>query len=154
MKKNLLTLVLCAFAFGLGFGINNIALSELNASKVAYIDVSKLLSASKVIKSAEDTKRKQTEDMLKWYDTASADIRKQQTQEGKNSLIQKYEAQLTTKKNNIKDAYAKKIQEADKQIDGVITQKAKELGYDLVFRKESLLYGGNDITSQIVPLVK
>ena len=76
MKKSLLTLVLCSFAFGLGFGFNNIAFSNVAASKVAYVDVTKLLSASKALKSAEDARTKQTQEMLKWYDSASADIQK------------------------------------------------------------------------------
>lgn len=154
MKKNLTTLALCFFAFGLGLGINNVAFSDIQASKVAYINVSKLLTSSKAIKAAEDAKTKQTQDMLKWYNTASADIQKQKTEEGKKALIKKYEAQLTTKKKTIKDSYAKKINEVDKQLETVIKQKAQAMGYDLVLRSDAVLFGGNDITSSILPLVK
>ncbi|MBQ8847762.1 MAG: OmpH family outer membrane protein [Candidatus Gastranaerophilales bacterium] len=154
MKKSLLTLVLCSFAFGLGFGINNIAFSDVQASKVAYVNVGKLLASSKSIKAAEDARAKQTQDMLKWYDTASADIAKQQSAAGKQALIKKYEAQLTAKKKSIKDAYAKKINEVDTQLDNAIKTKAKAMGYDLVFRSDALLFGGTDITSSILPLVK
>ena len=93
--------MMCAFAFGLGFGINNIAMSENPAQKVAYVNVAKLLSSSKALKAAEDTKTKQTKEMLKWYDTASADIQKQSTPELKQQAIKKYEAQLTQKKKTI-----------------------------------------------------
>lgn len=154
MKKNLLTLMMCAFAFGLGFGINNIAMSENPAQKVAYVNVAKLLSSSKALKAAEDTKTKQTKEMLKWYDTASADIQKQSTPELKQQAIKKYEAQLTQKKKSIKDTYAKKVNEVDSQLSGIIAQKAKEMGYDIVFRSDAVLFGGNDITSSVVPLVK
>lgn len=154
MKKSLTTLALCSFAFGLGFGFNQIAFSDAAAPKVAYVNVGKLLAASKTIKAAQDTQAKQTQEMLKWYNTASADIQKQQTPAGREALIKKYEAQLTTKKKSIKDAYTKKVTEVDNQLDSAITQKAKALGYDLVFRKESLLVGGVDITDQILPLVK
>lgn len=154
MKKSLLTFVLCSFAFGLGFGLNNAAFSDIQASKVAYVNVGKLLTTSKALKAADEAKAKQTAEMLKWYDTASADIQKQQTAAGKQALIKKYEAQLTQKKKNIKDSYAKKVSEVDNQLDGIITQKAKDMGYDLVFRKDALLFGGTDITSSILPLVK
>ncbi len=154
MKKNLVTLLLCTAMFGIGFGINSTAFSDIKTSKVAYVDVSKLLAASKTIKSAEETRAKQTKDMLAWYNTASADIKKQSTKAGKEALIKKYEAQLTQKKKTIKDTYAKKINEVDKQLDKLITDKAKGLGYDLVFRKDALLYGGTDITDQILPSVK
>ena len=154
MKKNLVTIALCAFAFGLGFGVNNIAFSNINPAKVAYINVDKLVAASKTLKSAQETQAKQTKDMLAWYDKASADIQKQQTKAGKDALIKKYEAQLTQKKKTIKDGYQKKVKEVDTQLNTIISQKAKAMGYDLVFRKDSLLFGGTDITAQILPLVK
>ena len=154
MKKNLITLVLCSFAFGLGFGMNNVAFSDAAGKKIGYVNVGQLLTASKALKAAEDQKVKSTTEMLKWYDTASADIQKQQTADGRKALVKKYEAQLTQKKKNIKDTYAKKVDEIDKQLDNAISTKAKELGYDLVFRKDSLLFGGDDITSSILPLVK
>ena len=155
MKKNLLTLALCFFAFGLGFGFNNVAFSDGGAGfKVGYVNVSKLLESSKALKAAEEQKAKATNDMLKWYDTASADIQKQTTPEAKKNLIKKYEGQLTQKKKSIKDAYAKKVLEIDKQMDSAINQKAAAMGYDLVLRKDAVLFGGEDITSQILPLVK
>jgi len=154
MKKNLLTLALCSFAFGLGFGMNNIAFSDVTPSKVAIVNVPKLLEASKTLKAAQDAQLKQTKDMLKWYDTASADIQKQSTKAGKDALIKKYEDQLTKKKNSIKDAYSKKVSQVDDQLSTAISTKAKAMGYDLVLRKDSVLFGGTDITAQILPLVK
>ena len=154
MKKNLLTLALCSFAFGLGFGMNNIAFSNIAPSKVAIVNVPKLLEASKALKAAQDAQLKQTKDMLKWYDTASADIQKQTTKAGKDALIKKYEAQLTQKKKTIKDAYAKKVNQVDTQLDNAITTKAKAMGYELVLRKDAVLFGGTDITAEILPLVK
>ena len=154
MKKNLLTLALCSFAFGLGFGLNNIAFSNVPAAKVAYVNVAKLLEASKTLKAAEEAKIKRTTDMLKWYDNAAADIQKQKTQAGKDTLIKKYEAQLTAKKKTIKDTYMKKVNQVDAQLDTAISTKAKAMGYDLVLRKDSVLFGGTDITAQILPSVK
>ena len=155
MNKNVLTLALCAFCFGLGFGINNVAFSDnTQGPKIAYVNVTKLLTASKTLKAAEEAKNKSTSEMLKWYNTASADIQKQTTKEGKDALIKKYEAQLTTKKKNIAEAYLKKVESVDKQLDSVITQKAKDMGYTLVLKKDALLFGGEDITNSILPSVK
>ena len=44
--------------------------------------------------------------------------------------------------------------EIDAHLNDAITKKSKEMGYDLVLRKDSVLYGGEDITSSILPLVK
>lgn len=155
MKKNLLTLILCSFAFGLGLSINNVVMGDnLAGKKVGYVDVPKLLASSKTLKAAETTRNNQTKDMLKWYESIGMEINKQQTAQEKQAMIKKYEPQLAQKKKTIKDNFAKKVDEVDKQLDSVIAQKSKELGYDLVLRKDSVLYGGEDITTQIVPLVK
>lgn len=154
MKKILSTIFVFAFAFGLGLGLNNLAFSSMGSLKVAYVNVPKLLTASKTLKTAEQTKLKQTQDMLKWYNTAAADIAKQTSQAGKEALVKKYEAQLTTKKKSIKDAYSKQVTAVDTQLNTAISTKAKAMGYDLVFRKDSVLFGGTDITEQILPLVK
>ena len=154
MKKNLIALMLLIFAFGLGFGVNNIALSNIDSSKIAYIDINKLTLSSKTIKQAVANREKQTAEMLKWYDIASLEIQKQDTKENKDILVKKYEAQLTQKKKIIKDAYSKEINKANNQIETVISQKAKELGYEFVFRKDALIVGGTDITAHVLPLVK
>lgn len=161
MKKNLLVSTLCLFTFAIGLGFNDVAFSDAQKLKVAYVDLNQVLASSKTIKDAEVNRTKQVQDMLKWYDTASIDIQKQKTKEGKDKLIKKYEAQLTQKKKNIKTNYAKKAGEVEKQLDKVIAQKAKSMGYDLVIMKDSLLYKNAtlsieaaDITSEILPLVK
>ena len=154
MKRNILTIALCILAFSLGIGINNFAFSDINTAKVAYVDVNKLVAASKTIKSAQATREKDTAQMLQWYDKASAEIQKQETGEKRKELIKKYEAQLTQKKKSIKQAYANVLNKADKQMEEAISKKASELGYSLVFRRDALIVGGDDITSQVLPLVK
>ena len=44
--------------------------------------------------------------------------------------------------------------EVDTQLDTTISTKAKAMGYELVLRKDAVLFGGTDITAQILPLVK
>ena len=154
MKRKILTLALCSFTFALGLGFNNIAFSDLKTQKIAYVEVTKLLSTSKALKSAESARTKSTNEMLKWYDTASADIKKQKTEAGQKALVKKYEAQLTQKKKTINDTYSKKVKQVDAQILNVIAQKAEALGYDVVLKSDIVLYGGDDITKEILPLVK
>ena len=154
MNKNILTAVLCIFAFGLGIGFNNFAFSDANTQKIAYVDANKLVAASKAIKSAEEIREKDTAQMLKWYDSASIEIQKQETKEKKEALIKKYETQLTQKKKNIKQTYNDVLNKADKQMEEAISKKAGELGYQLVFRKDALIVGGEDITPQVLPLIK
>lgn len=154
MKNNFLIPALCVLCFGMGIGINNIAMSDTNKTKIAFVDINRLIATSQNVKEAQNIRDIKTKEMLKWYDGASDEIEKQQTKEAKDMLIKKYEAQLTQKKKNIKDSYTKELIKADIQIESAISKKSKELGYNLVFRKDALIVGGEDITSQILPLVK
>ena len=154
MKKNLATLMLCIIAFGFGAGINNKAMSDTDKYQIAYVDVNKLVLSSKVINQAQTKRDNQTKEMLKWYDSANSEIQKQQSQEEKQALIKKYENELIQKKKSIKDEYTKEIAKADMQMEDAITRKGKELGYTLVFKKDSLIYGADDITAKVLPLIK
>jgi len=154
MNKNFTMAFSCIIAFIFGLGINNIAMSDIDINKIAYVDVNKLVASSNIIKQAQNIRDIQTREMLNWYDNANTEIQKQKTKETKDMLIKTYESQLQQKKKTIKENYTREVKKADNQMDSVIKQKAKELGYVLVFKKESLLYGGEDITSQILPLVK
>ena len=154
MKKNLITFLLCSSTFLMGAGINNIAISNIDKEKIAYVDINKLILSSDIIKQANSTREKQAQEMFKWYTAANEDIENQKTQDDKESLIKKYEIQLDQKKKSIKDSYNKEVKKADIQMESAISKKSKELGYTLVFKKDALLFGGEDITAQVLPLIK
>ena len=153
MKKNLIVLPLCFLAFGLGFSVNNCALSNVD-NKIAVVDIQKLASASATVQNARKIREHQTKEMLNLYDSVSSEIQKQQTEELRQSLIKKYEAQLNQKKTSIQNSYTKELEKADNQISSVISQQANKSGYSIVLRKDGILFGGEDITSSILPYVK
>ncbi len=154
MKRNLTTALIALGAFGLGVSMNNFAMSNIANPKIACVDISRLALSSSVIKNAQETRDYQTKELLNWYDNASLDIQKQETQEAKKALTKKYENQLTQKQKTIKEQYNKELKKADSQMTDIITTKSKELGYNLVFRKDALLFGGEDITSKVLPYIK
>lgn len=153
MKKILFTLALCIIAFSAGFEVKSFAFCSIEGAKIAYVDINKLILSSKTVQQAQDNREKQTKAMLNWYDKANSEIEKQKNKEAKQSLIAKYEKELTQKKNMIQNEFSKDVEKADNQITGVINQKAQELGYSLILKKDSVLYGAEDITSSILPLI-
>lgn len=157
MKKNLTTLALCSFAFGLGFGMNNVTFGNATPApvvKIAHVNTQKLLASSKSLKAAEKDKAKKTTEMLKWYDSIDSQIKAKTKEEEKIALIKKYEPELKKKKEAIRKDYATKIKAVDTQVSSAINQKAKDMGYTIVLKGDSVLFGGDDITSSVLPLVK
>ena len=50
--------------------------------------------------------------------------------------------------------YASKLKSIEDSISKVIAEQAKAKGYDMVITKGIVLYGGNDITNDIIKAVK
>ena len=147
MKKLLaITLLLATL------GISNYAMADI---KVAVVDIQAVVSKSAQVQALKKEQQTKIQDLEKWLKTAKEDVEKQQTKEGKEKLIKKYDAEFAKKQETIKSNYAKKLQAIDKSITGTIVNEAKAKGYDLVLSKQgAVLYGGLDITNDLLKVVK
>ncbi len=155
MKKQVKATVVALFAFAIGLGVNNFAMSNVPASyKVGVVDVTSVVSKSSQVQALKKEQETKMKDLQAWLNKVRSDVQKQQTEAGKQKLIQKYDAEFTKKQDAIRKNYAAKLQAIDKSISAVIQKQAKALNYDLVLSKGVVLYGGTDITSQVSKLVK
>ena len=155
MKKQITTLAIAIAAFAIGLGFNNIAMSNIPANyKVAVVDVNAVVSKSAQVQALKKEQQTKLQELQKWLETVRADVQKQSTQEGKDKLIKKYDAEFAKKQEAIKKNYATKLQAIDKSITATIAQEAKAQNYNLVLSKGSVLYGGDDITASIAKVVK
>lgn len=130
----------------------NVANAE--PTKIAVVDIQKVVSNSKQVKILKDEQYKKATELEKWLDVARKDIEKQSTDENKQKLIKKYDTELARKKDlNTKD-YTKKLNDIDASVSKIIVDYAKSKSYDLVLVKSNVLFGGIDITQEIIKLVK
>lgn len=152
MKKYLNILAIIA-AFSVGLGFNNLAMSDV-PSKIAVVDVNKVVSNSSQVMSLKQEQQLKTEELQKWIKTAQVDVEKQSSKEGKQKLATKYDSELKKKQSAIQKSYTDKLQVIDKNISKLIADEAKAKGYDIVLAKGVVLYGGVDITNAIAKVVK
>lgn len=150
MKKTLLTVSLLLFAMGSAFADTAIP----SNFRVAVVDVNTVVSKSAQVQALQKEQKQKFEEIQKWLETARADVKKQATKEGQEKLIKKYDAEFTKKQEEIKKNYAAKLESIDKSISKTVIEQAKALNYDMVFAKGTVLYGGDDITSNVVKVVK
>ena len=136
---------------GMFLSVSNAAIS---AQKIAVVDIPAVVSQSKAVKSLKDEQQKKIRDLEKWLNTAKADIDKQQTKEGKEKLIVKYNDEFAKRKDAIIKDYQERLQAADKSITEAIAAQAKLKGYDLILPKNIVVYGGDDITADIQKAIK
>jgi len=146
MKKTILTAAII-----LGLSSMNAAFAD---TKIAIVDVQAVVAQSQQVKALKKEQQTKIQDLEKWLTTARSDVEKQQTQEGKDKLLKKYNAEFAKKKEAIAKDYQARLQTIEKSISDTITQQARAKGYDMVISKGVVLYGGDDITADITKVVK
>ena len=153
MKNQIKLLAVTAAAFAIGFGASNFATSDV-PSRIAVVDVNAVVAKSSEVKALKSEQEAKMKELQTWLDTVRADVAKQQTQEGKDKLVKKYDAEFAKKQEAIKSNYSKKLQKIDKDISAIISQEARNQNFEVVLSKGAVLYGGKDITKVITKLVK
>ncbi len=150
VKKSLLAVTVAMV--GMGTAMADTAFPA--GFKVGVVDVSAVVAKSAQVQVLRAEQQQKLEELQKWLDTVRADVAKQQTKEGQEKLIKKYDVDFAKKQETIKRDYAKKLQSIDKSISQTIAEQAKAQNYDMIFAKGTVLYGGDDITESVLKVVK
>lgn len=147
MKKLLVSTLLLAT-----LGISNAAMAD---TRIAVVDVQAVVASSSQVQALKKEQQTKLQELDKWLKTVKADVDKQQTKEGKEKLVKKYDAEFIKKQQDIKANYAKKLQAIDVNITQAIANEAKAKGYNLVLSKQGqVLYSSDDLTANIQKAVK
>ena len=144
--KKVLSLTLMALILGSG-----LAMAE---QKIAVVDVQAVVSKSAQVQALKKEQQAKMQDLEKWLKTAQADVEKQQTKEGKEKLLKKYNAEFAKKKEVLAKDYASRLQAVDKSITDTIATQARLKGYNMVISKGVVVFGGDDITADVQKVVK
>ena len=144
--KKLLSLTLMALILGSG-----LAMAE---QRIAVVDVQAVVSKSAQVQALKKEQQAKMQDLEKWLKTAQADVEKQKTQDGKDKLLKKYNAEFAKKKEAIAKDYTARLQAVDKSITDTIATQARLKGYNMVISKGVVVYGGDDITADVQKVVK
>ena len=155
MNKNVKLLAAVAAAFAIGFSANNFAMSDVPSNfKVAVVDVQQVVASSAQVKALKKEQQAKTEEVIKYIDKARKDVASVSDEKKKKALEDKYNKELVTKRETLEKDYATKLQAIDKNISSTIETQAKAKKYNVVLAKGVVLYGGDDITADIVKIVK
>lgn len=147
MFKKLLSLVLVGIIAGT-------TTAFADTKNIAVVDVQAVVSKSAQVQALRKERELKSQELAKFINNASADIKKQTDPKKREELAKKYEKELTAKKEANAKTYKAKLQAVDKSISDTINAQAKAMGYDIVLTKNVVLYGGDDITEAISKVVK
>ena len=69
-------------------------------------------------------------------------------------LEDKYMKEFNSKKEALERDYNSRLESLEKNIKSEISKKSQKDGYDYVFAKSVVLYGGKDITAELIENIK
>lgn len=121
---------------------------------VAVVDVPQVVTSSAQVQALKKEQQAKAEELVKFIENARKDVASITDSSKKKAAEEKYSKELQTKKEKIELEYASKLKAIDASISKQIETQAKAQGYDVVLSKGVVLYGGKDITSKIVKVVK
>ncbi len=140
MKKSIIVLSLL-----LGLTAN-VAFS----TEVACVDVQKVVTSSPAVQALKKEQEKKAKEIVTFVEKARKDVAAVKDEKKKVALEEKYNKELLAKKEKMDKEYASKLKTIEDSISDTIATQAKTLGYDMVVARSLVLYGGNDITEQVI----
>ena len=121
---------------------------------IAVVDVNKVVIQSKKVQELKAEQEARIRELNQWLAQVKAEVDSRNTKEEKQALVAEYNKQFAQKQNEIKAKYTEKLQVIEKGISELIAKVAEEKGYDLVLSKYITLYGGDDITDDVISIIE
>lgn len=137
-KRFRLPVLIVATLLLIGIGGWSITRAE-KVSSIGFVDTARLANEYPEMKAMRQQLEKQTASLQSEYDKSSANL----SQEEKVKLFQKYQADLDAKKETLVSAALAKAMQT-------VSDVAKEQGLTVVLEKQAVLFGGKDITNDVL----
>jgi len=125
------------------------ACSAYAKDTIAVVDLQKIVSSSNQVKQLKQEHSKKMEDLNKIVINARGEIANETDESKILKIEEKYTKEFNSKKSMLEKEYNNRLSAIEKNIKEEITKKATKDGYDFVFAKSVVLYGGKDITDEI-----
>ena len=121
---------------------------------VAIADVPQVVAASSEVQKLKKEQQTKAEEIVKFIEKARKDVASITDADKKKAAEEKYTKELQDKKTKMDAEYATKLKAIDASISKKIEEQAILKGYDVVLSKGIVLYGGKDITNEVIKAVK
>ena len=130
------------------------ASSVFAEEKIAVVDLQQIVANSAQVKQLKQEHSKKIADLDKIIINARGEILNEKDPAKVLLLEDKYMKEFNTKKESLELDYNNRLSVIEKNIKNEITKKAQKDGYDYVFAKSVVLYGGKDITNELSTSIK
>ena len=122
--------------------------------KIAVVDLQKIVSNTSQVKQLKQDHSKKMDELNKIIVNARGEISTQTDPAKILELEEKYTKEFNAKKEALEKDYNSKLAAIEKNIKTEVEKKAQKDSYNYVFAKSVVLYGGKDITNELLNSVK
>jgi len=143
-------LVIVALIFGIGSSALLFAQSRKEGFKMATVNVQEIVAASPQVAALKAEEAIKIQELQIFVQQAQKEAAEEKNESKKKEIVSKYEREILLKKNEIEKDYANKLKAIDKDITAIIGRVAEKNGMNAVIAKTNVIYGGTDITKEVV----
>ena len=129
-------------------------ISVFASEEIAIVDLGKIVENSAQIKQLKQEHSKKLADLDKILVNARGEISNESDPAKVLMLEDKYMKEFNSKRETLERDYNGRISVIEKNIKDEVTKKAQKDGYEYVFAKSVVLYGGKDITNELLLSIK
>ncbi|MBQ7126326.1 hypothetical protein IJO12_04500 [bacterium] len=122
--------------------------------KIAVVDLTQVVEKSSQVQKLKLEHSKKLADLDKIIVNARGEISNEKDPQKVLLIEDKYMKEFNNKKNVLEKEYNSKLSDIEKSIKAEVTKKALASGYKYVFAKSVVLYGGDDITQELLKIIK
>jgi len=140
--------------FTLGYFSSNFAYSAGSSPNIGVVDVQKVVQNYSKVNKLKTEQKSKLDDLKKFVEDAKAQVAKEPNADKKKTLEEGFNKELNKRKKAIDENYSKQLEIINKDIMTVINKSAKTHQMDIVLTKNSVLYGGKEITDDIIKALK
>lgn len=121
---------------------------------IAVVDLSRVVENSSEVKRLKNEHAGKLAELDRIIVNARGEIANEKDPAKILLLEDKYMKEFNTNRELLEKDYNKKLSNIEKNIKSEISKKAQKDGYDYVFAKSVVLYGGKDITDELLNSIK
>lgn len=160
MNWRLKTLFVLAIALGMSMPAfsevtqNKQPVNMNGVKKVGVIDVQKVVTASKEVERVKKEHETNKKLLVSYIKLSAEKMNKEKDPKRKEEMKKQFTNELTAKKESMDKVYAEKLMKINNDMNIQVSKLAKERNYDLILTQEAVLYGGDDLTKDLIKLVK
>ena len=129
-------------------------ISVFASEEIAIVDLGRIVENSAQIKQLKQEHSKKLADLDKILVNARGEISNESDPAKVLMLEDKYMKEFNSKRETLERDYNGRISVIEKNIKDEVTKKAQKDGYEYVFAKSVVLYGGKDITNELLQSIK